>query len=204
MCEPMTIMAGVSMGMTLIGGLNKAEGERQAGRAAAQAGTYNRQVLQNQAIVARHNARRAGESTREAVGDLAEEGRALSGRQLVALAANGIVVNDGSALDLVADANDRTRRNIARRRQAGVDKQAGFISQAGDLEQKGLIAEIGGVNAQKAANIQATSTLLNTGGKVAGQWYDFSKEGVFDSAQKDPGDLLIVWDTADNNFGVSQ
>ena len=193
MCEPTTIIAGVGLATTLVGGVMEAQGQIAEGQAAAATGRYNRQVLRNAAITARHNARRAGERGREQVTDIAERGRFLSGRQLTALAANGVVVDSGSGLDLQADMNRQIRRNIARTRQETVDRQAGFITEAADLEQRGVLAEIGGSNAAAAANRRAQSTLINTGTTVASKWYGFSKEGVFDTGGGDDiGDILIL------------
>ncbi len=172
-----TTMMVVSTGMSLLGGLQQAQGQRAAGEAAAQSGAYNRQMAINSAIIARRQAGRIGESGREQVSDIAEEGRFLSGRALTAMAANGVVVGDGSALDLTEDIAGRTRRNIERTRQGTVDRQAGQIAQAGDLEQQGYLAEVGGANAQAAGEIQSRTTLLNTGAQVAGNWYTFAKLG---------------------------
>ena len=193
MCEVTTALAAVSLGTTLIGGVMEAQGQIAEGEALAARGRYNRTVLRNAAITARHNARRAGEVGREQVTDIAERGRFLSGRQLTALAANGVVVDSGSGLDLQADMNRQIRRNISRKRQETVDRQGGFITQAADLEQQGVLAEITGSNAAAAANRRAQSTLINTGTTVASKWFDFSKEGVFDlGGSDDIGDILIL------------
>ncbi len=193
MCEPTTIIAGIGLATTLIGGVMEAEGQRAEGEAAAARGRYNRTILQNAAITARHNARRAGERGREQVTDIAERGRCLSGRQRTALAANGVVVDSGSGLDLQADMNRQIRRNIARTRQETVDRQAGFITEAADLEQRGVLAEIGGSNAAAAANRRAQSTLINTGTTVASKWYGFAKEDVLNPfGGDDIGDILIL------------
>ena len=190
MCEPTTILAGVSLGTTLIGGVMEAQGQIAEGQAAAAQGRYNRTVLRNAAITARHNARRAGERGREQVTDIAERGRFLSGRQLTALAANGVVVDSGSGLDLQADMNRQIRRNIARSRQETVDRQAGFITEAADLEQRGVLAEITGSNAAAAANRRAQSTLINTGTTVASKWFGFAQEDVLNPGSI--GDILTL------------
>ncbi len=160
MCAPVPILA-ISTGISVIGGLSEASAQKSSGR-------FNRIAAQNAALVARQNAGRAGEVGRERVADLAEEGAQVKGRATTQLAANGVVIGDGSALDLTADIDTRTRRNISRTRQDTVRRQAGFIAQAGDLEQQGFLAEASGNNAARAA-------LLNTGLRVAGGWYDYSK-----------------------------
>ena len=190
MCEPMTIMMGVSLAMTAVGGLQAANAQQAAGQAKDQLGQYNRQVMRNAAITARHNARRAGERGKEQVTDIVEKGRFLSGRQLTALAANGVVVDSGSGLDMSRDLDRQIRRNVARTRQATTDRQAGFINQAGGFEQKGFLAELTGANSAAAANRQAQTTLVNTGASVASKWYGFSKEGALDSAAT--GDEMVL------------
>lgn len=177
MCEPTTIIMGISLGASLLGGLSAAEGQKAEGDAAAASGRFNRIAAQNAALVARQNAGRAGEIGAERVADLAEEGRFVTGRALTQLAANGVVVGDGSALDLTEDIAARTRRNVARTRQETVERQTGFIAQAGDLETRGLLDEAEGLNALRASRVRARTTLLNTGANVASSWYDYSKIG---------------------------
>ena len=197
------ILAGISLGTSLIGGIAEANAQQAAGQAKDQLGQYNRQVLRNAAVTARHNARRAGERGREQVTDIAEKARFLSGRQLTALAANGVVVDSGSGIDLSRDLDRQARRNVARTRQATTDRQAGFVSQAADLEQRGFLAEVTGANAAAAANRQAQSTLVNTGTTVASKWFGFAKEGVFDTGAADQGDILTLASADDDeNLGV--
>ena len=62
--SPMTIMAGVGLGMSVIGGMQAANAAEAEGKAAQQAGRFNRQVNRNAAIVALANARRAAERGR--------------------------------------------------------------------------------------------------------------------------------------------
>ena len=164
-----------STGLSLIGGLQAAAGQRAEGDAAAEAGRFNRVAAQNAALVARRNAARAGEVGRERVADLAEEGRFVTGRALTQMAANGVVVGDGSALDLTEDIAARTRRNVARTRQETGERQAGFIAQAGDIEQRGFLDEAEGLNARRASRVRARTTLLNTGASVASSWYGYAK-----------------------------
>ena len=160
MCEPTTIMLGMAA-VSVVGGLAEADAQQESGR-------FNRVAAQNAALVARQNAGRAGEVGAERVADLAQEGAQVRGRATTAMAANGVVVGDGSALDLTADIDTRVRRNIGRTRQDTVRRQAGFISQAGDLETQGAFAEARG-------NAAAQATLINTGASVASGWYDYSK-----------------------------
>lgn len=189
----------ISIGMSVVGGIMQAQGAIAEGEAAAQRGRYNRQIAINNAIIARHNARRAGEVGREQVTDIAEKGRFLSGRQLVALAANGVVVDSGSGLDLQADLRRQTLRNIGRKRTEITERQAGFISQAADFEQRGFLSEIEGSNAAAAANRQAATTLISTAGTVARQWFGFHQEGV-PGFGDEVGDILFIGNDEEDGF----
>ena len=193
MCEPTTIMMGVGMGLQVVGGLQAASAAKAEGEAKRQAGVFNRQSLQNAAIIARANAGRAGERGRERVGDIAEQGLRLSGRQLTSLAANGVVVNDGSGIDLRNDLLRSIRRNISRTRQQTVDEQAGFISQADDLEQQGFISELTGTQGAVAGQRRAQTLITQTTGRVASQWYQNSLEGTSDTGTI--ADILFLGNT---------
>lgn len=199
MCEPTTIMMGVGLGMQVLGGLQASDAAAQEGVAQRDVGRFNRQTLQNNAIVARANARRAGERGRERVTDIAEQGRRLSGRQLTQLAANGVVVNDGSGIDLAEDLARSVRRSVSRTRQQTGEEQAAFLAQATDLERQGFIAELTGQQGAVAGSRRAQTLITETTGRVAGQWYENSQEGTSDTGAI--ADILFLGNTGTKKKG---
>lgn len=162
-----------------------------AGAASSTIGSYfgaknQKSLLNGQAELADINARIAELS---AVGELSR-GRAqtnaiglqhgqLKSRQRTALAANGVDMGEGSAAEVQTsgDMMSEIDRNTA---EANAVRSAwGYRAQATNLKNDALVkrATAGGIS----PGMQAFSTLLSEGGKVAGSWYGMNKVGAFNS-----------------------
>lgn len=147
----------------------------QAGEAAKAQANYNAAVDRNNAILANRAAADARQRGEVAAATAAQQGNQLIGRQKAILASNGVVVNEGSALDLTSNTaaqnklDELTIRNNAEREALGFEAQGmNYTSQSGlDLA--------AGNNAESAANTAAFSTALGGAGTVASRWYEFSK-----------------------------
>lgn len=218
MCEPVT--AGILIAGTVASGVmqaNAANRAGSAGRTAAQsqafqsiqAGFNEQQSLFAQAEVSEFRAEtaRANMDIAQRLSDDAiERGRfeehktrigvrQFIGRQRVAQAAQGIVVDEGSALNLIKDTAGigelsalLVRVNSAREAQGFLDQKFNFLREAelndmgaedlyeaGDLAYSSALGaaesyERAGRSVERAASAQATGILIQTGASVATQW----------------------------------
>ena len=169
MCEPTTI---AMVGIAVLG----AVAAKKQGDAAAAAGSANAQISMNNSVIQQRSADDARVRGKDDADTKRIETRLLIGRQRAALAANGVLVDDGSALDLTTDTAETGEldalmvlNNAEREATAFEYRAAGFQSQAG-------LDTFRGQSAQQAGNLQALTSL----GK--GAFGAANNEGLFSSS----------------------
>lgn len=143
-----------------------------AGKAQRQLADYNAEVAEMQANDAL--ARGAEEEARHRVNV-----RRMVGSQRAGLAAQGVDISSGSALDIQADTAQMGELDALTIRANAAREAWGFKVQAVDLRQRGLIAEqTGYMNAEAtriAGKAGATSTLISGAGKMLAISYGWGK-----------------------------
>lgn len=178
MCEPATLSA-LSIAATVVGTGVSALGQMQAGKAQAAQLNYQAAVGRNNSILAQRAADDARLRGEEAARREASKTKQLAGRQRAVLAANGQLVDQGSALDITSDTaeigklDELTIRSNAEREALGYEAQ-GMNFQAGSN-----LNSMGAANASTASIGGAFGTVLTGAGNVASKWYNFKKEGIF-------------------------
>jgi len=167
----------LSIAATVIGTGVSAMGQMQAGKAQAAQLNYQAAVGRNNAILAQRAADDARLRGEEAARREASKNKQLIGRQRAVLAANGQLVDQGSALDITDDTaqigklDELTIRSNAEREALGYEAQ-GMNFQAGSN-----LNSMGAANAQTAGFGSAFGTILSGAGSVASKWYQFDKAG---------------------------
>ena len=164
MCAPVPPMLMASLALTGASGLYQASAARAAGR-------YEQQVAERNATIADQQAEQARQ-----IGNIEEERqlrrvRAALGSQRAALAANGIDVNSGTALDLQAETAGFGAADALTLRSNALREAWGFQVEGTNLRNQGRAARAQGRN-------QAIGTLLTTGASMAGMAY---QGGMFGS-----------------------
>ena len=150
----MSTAAFIAGGQAL-GSVISFKGQRAMGKAQRQAAEYNRQLALNEATVLAKKKVYESEKLRQA-------GDKLKASQMTATAASGIIVS-GNPLDLINDT------------YIGVEQDIAMLAYASDIEQlqkqsEADLARYNGLLAEKAANINATATLIG-GVSSAGSTY---------------------------------
>lgn len=169
----------ISIAASVIGTAASAYGQLQAGKAQAAQLNYQAAVGRNNSILAQRAADDARLRGEEAARREASKTKQLAGRQRAVLAANGQLVDQGSALDITDDTaqigklDELTIRSNAEREALGYEAQ-GMNFQAGSN-----LNSMGAANAQSAGTAGAFGTILSGAGNVASKWYNFKKEGLF-------------------------
>ena len=169
----------LSLAGSALGAIGKFRGQRAAGDAQAAQANYAVAVARNNKIISDRNATaRREEGEAEAAAQRVKT-RQLIGRQRVALAASGQVVDQGSALDLILDTAEIGRLDeltIARRAER---EALGFEAQGAGFEAEAGLQSLTAASAKRAAKTNSLSTLLTSAGTVASKWHSFGPEGVF-------------------------
>ncbi len=151
--------------------------QQQASAAKAQS-EYNAAVARNNAIYAERAAKEAEERGRVKEMQVRQQTANLRGRQRAVLAANGVDVNTGSALDIQSDTaalgelDALTARSNAEREALGYRQQGqNFGGEAALYDARARAAASGGL-------WSGATTLLGGAGTVADKWYKFRNAGV--------------------------
>ena len=179
---------GVGMAVQMYGGMQQASAEREAGRAAEDAGNRENAYYKYLAGTSRLNiglveaqaksdSEQVGAQEMDEVRAINERGRETVGAQKVALV-SGAGVGSKTGEQLVADTANKTNLDeMALRYNADVKmknirigaegESFNLENQAQGYEMAGRNAQISGQNNRRAANLRATGTLINTAGQTA-------------------------------------
>lgn len=169
------VQQGVSTVFTALGTLRQ-------GKAEAAAHRYQAAVARNNQVYANRAAREAEEKGQREEYVQRLKTKAMVGRQRTAFASNGVLVDRDTAALATADTaqfgeldaltlRDNASREAARFRAQG----ANYAAEAGLLDWKAK-------DAKESSKLAAFTTLLTGSAEVADKWYQYKKEGVFDSS----------------------
>lgn len=166
-------MGAAVVPLAIAGTLISAAGAVQQGVAAREQAQYQSAVARNNQIIAQQKAEDARLRGAEAERRRRIETAQLIGRQRASAAAAGVVVDEGSALDLVADTAAIGEQDALTIRTNAEREALGFEAQRANFEAEEQLSTLRGRNAQTAGFIQAGSTLLTGASRVSSRWLDF-------------------------------
>lgn len=181
-----------ALAVTAIGAGIAAYSSYQQGQAQASAASYQSAVASNNAALAQNNANLARRDAALTEAQAADEqsvairrSRALIGSQVASTAARGVLVDDGSALDIRSGAADIANEEAQNIRETGARRSSAQRIQAFNYEQQ---AAFGGAQASlyndqasgamTSAWLGVGSSLLRGAGSVYSQYSDMARTGV--------------------------
>jgi multidrug efflux pump subunit AcrA (membrane-fusion protein) len=151
--------------------------QQQASAAKAQA-EYNAAVARNNAIYAERAAKEAEERGRVAEMNQRQKTANLRGRQRAVLAANGVDVNDGSALDIQQDTSALGAIDALTIRSNAEREALGFRQQGQNFGGEAALYDARARSASSNGFWSGAGSLLGSAGTVAEKWYRFSNAGA--------------------------
>jgi len=179
MAEPATIIGGLSLGTSILGGVLGARSAKAAGNSAFQMGLYQAGIAKQNAEYARQNADIASVEGEQSAMKYGMKARQQAGDIAAAQGASGLDVNSGSAKDvresqhLVSTMDmDQIRRNAAK---AAFD----YRVTAANYEQEAMMSLMGAQNAKSAANTNALSSIIGSASSVADKWLRGKEVGMW-------------------------
>lgn len=177
MCDP-TTLAVASVASSVIGGGMQYMAQKQAGAAQSNALRYQADVDRNNAIVQDRLASDAIDRGKEEERMHRIKIGQLKGQQVNAFAKNGVAIDSGTPLDVLADTamigelEALTIRNNAEREAYGYRVQGmNYRASAGNND-------LAASTAKKSANTAAMTSVLSTAGSVSDKWYTYKKSGA--------------------------
>lgn len=182
MCDPVSISIA-SIAATVVGTGASIYGQMQSSAAASAAASYNAQVSANNQKLANQEAQDAiarGDQQAQLKASATEQ---VIGRQKAALAANGVDVNSGSAVDLESDSAAAGQFDQLTIQNNALRESIGYHNQGINYQNQASLDEASSANALSAGELQAGASVFKGAGSVAGQWYNFS----YGTRQANPG-----------------
>jgi hypothetical protein len=180
MCEPTTIIAGLSLAF----GAMSAYQQSASAEASME---YQAQVAHNNAITAEYQAQDAIKRGEAAEAEQRRKTMMLKGSQTARLAANGIDISEGSALNILSDTDwmgeqdaltvrDNASREAWAYRQQGANSQSNsdMLSASADA-QNPLLSGATSIMTNESTGLLAESIMTKPGGLVADKWYKMSE-----------------------------
>ena len=149
-------------------------GAQQQASAQSNADKYNAEVAANNQLMANQAAAVATEQGAVAQQQKANQEDVLLGQQKAGLAANGIDVGSGSAVDLLSDTkaygelDQLTIRNNAAREAQGYTNQGISYANQAQVDEASSAATLQG------GALKGASSLITGAGQVASQWYNYT------------------------------
>ena len=172
MCNAGAAVLGLSAVSTIIG----VKGQLDQGKAANSQAQYNAGISRRNAIAAELAAKDA--LARGARDELTTrmEYKQIKGKQRAAFAANGVIVDEGSALDVVLDTAAVGEFDALTVRSNAAKEAFNLREQGDQFSSQAWMQTVAGKDAKKAGYIGAASTFLGGAATVADKWYTYKNE----------------------------
>ena len=170
-----SVTAGVMIALTVASAATSAYAAKQQADATTAANEYNAKVARNNQELADQAAADAIKRGKVEAQLKQQETAALKGRQLTALAANGVDVGSGSAVDVTSNTDALGKFEELRIRSNAQREALGFQTEGMNYAAKAGLESYSAQSAQAAGKTAVFSSLVGGASKVAGQWYNFKK-----------------------------
>jgi hypothetical protein len=162
MCDP------VSIGLTVAAAAVTMGGQYVQGQAAVSQATYEGQIAKQNEALATEQAKDSIDRTRVEAQRRQREGGQLAGQQQAAMAANGIDLNFGSALDVQRDTQMITNEDVGQIYRGGFEEQRGFLINAANYRMQQQAAKSKAKGAKIATYLGMAGTALGAASQING------------------------------------
>lgn len=191
MCNPMLIVSGVSMAFSAFGAYNNAQAEKEALKYEEAMQKNNAQVAENNRMLADQAAADSKKRGEVEAQNHLRKVASMKGEQQSRMAANGLALNEGSALSLLEDTDfmgnydaDTMRSNAGREAWGHQIEAMNYQSQANDYKSSAAFTK------SKAKQIKpGMSALTAAASNVASNWGGASGIGANVSSAWNSGKL---------------
>jgi len=157
-------LAYAGIGASLLSGGIQMAGQAQSAAAQRAAAQYNAQIAANNAQAAMDQGRFAEQQQRM-------KNAALLSQQKANLAANGVEIDSGSALDVQSSSAQMGELDALTIRYNAQNKANNYLSQAG-------LSQMTADAAETAGTIGVASSMLGTASSVSDKWLTYQNKGI--------------------------
>lgn len=179
MCLPAATLALIAVGTAAAGTIVSTVGAIQQGKAAKRQADYSAAVSKNNAILAERQAADALSRGRLKERQKRLQLSRLEGSQRAAFAANNVVLNTGSPLDVLEFTAQQNELEALTIRSASEREALGFRTRGANLTAESELFTMAGKQAKTAGFIGGFSSLLGGASQTAGMASQFKTAGAF-------------------------
>ncbi len=172
MCEPATL-AAISIATGVIGTGVSAYGMHQRGKAQSEAMAYQADINRRNSIIAQQNANMERQAGLEEQRRQRLKTAQIIGQQKAGMAASGLMLNDGTPLDVMSDSAEMGELDALMLGYNSEKRARGYLTQSSSLGSQSMLNSMSGQNAMTAGLISAGGSALGGIGKVADSWYKY-------------------------------
>jgi hypothetical protein len=162
MCDP------ISIGLTVAAAAVQMGGQFVQGQAQATQASYEAQVAKQNAALSTEQAKDSIDQTKLEAQRRQREGAQLAGQQQAAMAANGVDLNFGSALDVQRDTQMYTNEDVQQIYRGGFEQQRGFLIDAANYRMSEKAAQAKGKAAKVGSYLAMAGTALGAASQING------------------------------------
>jgi hypothetical protein len=171
MCDPAT--AALVIGVA--GAATSAYGSYKEGQATKQANGFQAGIYQNNAVTAKQNASNERQSGIEDARRVRIQTIQKMSMQKAAMAANGLDINEGTAVDLTADTASMGELDALTTMHNSELKARNYENTANDFTSQAQLSLISGKNAATSGLIKGLGNGMASASQVSGKWSNYNK-----------------------------
>lgn len=145
-------------------------GAVEGGVASKNAADYQSAVASNNSTIAQQNATYAMESGEAQAANQSRKGAAQVGKMKTSIAANGVDVNSGSAVDVVAGQRETNQLDTETVLNNSELQAYGYRTQATNFQAQSQLDTMQGEQAEEAGYLKAGGDILSGASGVGGKW----------------------------------
>lgn len=189
-------MFAVSAGMDVAKGIFGYQAAKAEGKAGQQMYQYQAAVAQMNQQVAKQNADYARASGEVEAQQRGMKTRSQLGSARAAQGASGLDVNKGTHVKVRESIADVGHHDVEIVRNNAARKAYGYEVEAANATAQGKLYEAAGVNAKRAGDVKAFSSILGAASSVASKWMGASSSGMFGAQASNPVNVgsAISWE----------
>lgn len=178
MAEPTTIMAGIGMGSSILGGIFGAKGASESAASANMMGMFQAGIAQLNARIARQNADYASVQGEQSAAQYGMSAAQRKGAIIVGQSGSGLDVNSGSARAVQQSQDVVSTMDMNQIRANAAKAAFDYRVQANQYDMQAVGDMMGAQNALQAGRINAASSIISAASSVADKWYQGRNVGL--------------------------
>lgn len=170
-------IAAVQVAITVISTAMQMAAQAKAAKQAEQQAKYQEGIARNNQVLAQRAADDARLRGDEAASKTRTQADAIKGRQRAVMAANGVVIDQDTALDITTDTAGQGELDALTVRSNAEREALGYEAQGMNFQGEAALSAAKASNASSGAFGAMAGTFMSGASSVASKWYGYQNAG---------------------------